>query len=133
MIEVPNPNELSEFNLKSYRLPPLEKYTDRRGYMYVLYDTKFPDHIKVGRTGDLYKRLCQYNSDKPHPTAKMLYISDMFEDVYETERKILNYMYDNTEPTTLSKEWFMLEHKQMIVDIITKAEELERENCLSCT
>ena len=31
-------------------------------------------------------------------------------------------MYDNTSPTTLSREWFPIENKQMIIDIIRKAE-----------
>jgi len=122
MLKVPSTNDLTEFNLRDYTVPPLEKYTDRRGYMYVLEDSKFPEFIKVGRTGDCFKRLQGYNSDKPHPTAKMIFISEMFEDVNEIERRILAYMYDNTPPTTLSKEWFESQHKQRIMAIIEKAE-----------
>ena len=90
--------------------------------MYILFDRVFPDFIKVGRTSDVRKRLMGYNSDKPFPTARMLYISKLFEDVNDTERKILEYMYDNTAPSTLSREWFEIEHKKMIIDIIEKAE-----------
>lgn len=126
MIKVPDTEELTEFNLGDYVTPPLEKYTDRRGFMYVLYDEKFPEYIKVGRTADCKRRLIGYNSDKPHPTAKMLFISDMFEDVNEVERRILAYMYDHTPPTTLSKEWFEIEHKDKIIKIIEKAESLEK-------
>jgi hypothetical protein len=122
MIKVPVTEDLTEFNIADYSTPPLEKYTDRRGYMYILFDNNFPDFIKVGRTADCKRRLIGYNSDKPFPTAKMLYISKMFEDVHETERRILTYMYDCTAPTTLSKEWFMIEHKQKLIDIIEKAE-----------
>lgn len=128
MVQVPDTEEMSSFNLKDFQLPQLEKYVDRRGFMYILYDSKFPDHIKVGRTGDLHKRLIQYNSDKPYPTCKMLFISNMFEDVNETERRILNYMYDNTAPTTLSKEWFEIKHKEKLIKIIEKAEKVESEN-----
>jgi len=126
MIKVPNPKDLTEFNIEKFIVPPLDRYTDTRGFMYILFDDIFPEHIKVGRTSDCKKRLRGYNSDKPYRTAKMLYISEMFTDVNEVERKILHYMYDNTAPTTLSKEWFMYEHKQRIIDIIIKAEETEK-------
>jgi len=126
MLKVPGPEELADFNIADYSTPPLEKYIDRRGFMYILFDANFPDYIKVGRTADCKKRLIGYNSDKPYPTAKMLYISEMFEDVNETERRILAYMYDNTPPTTLSKEWFEIKHKEKLIKIIEKAEEIER-------
>lgn len=122
MIKVPAPEELSDFNISEYVTPPLEKYRDRRGFMYILYDGIFPDFIKVGRTSNCKERLQGYNSDKPFPTAKMLFISKLFEDVHEIERRVLAYMYDNTPPTTLSKEWFEHKHKEKIIKIIEKAE-----------
>lgn len=124
MIRVPSPEELTEFDIRNFKTPPLDKYVDRRGYIYILYDEIFPDFIKVGRTQDCHKRLTGYNSDKPFPTARMLYISEMFEDVNEIERRILSYMYDQTQPTTLSKEWFEVKHKEKIIEIIEKAESL---------
>lgn len=123
MIKVPNPSELSDFNICDYVTPPLEKYTDRRGFIYILFDDIFPNYIKVGRTSNCKNRLTGYNSDKPYPTAKMLFISKMFEDSHEVERRILAYMYDNTPPTTLTKEWFEIEHKDMLIEIIEKAEQ----------
>jgi len=124
MIEVPNPEELSNFDLREFKVPPVEKYIERRGYMYILYDSKFPEYIKIGRTSDCHKRLLGYNSDKPYPTARFLFISNLFDDVIDIERKILTYLYSCTEPTTLSKEWFEIEHKNKMIDIIKKAEEL---------
>jgi len=122
MLIVPDTEDLTEFNIADYTTPPLEKYTDRRGFMYVLFDSNFPEYIKVGRTSDCKRRLIGYNSDKPFPTAKMLLISKMFEDVNEVERRVLSYMYDHTPPTTLSKEWFEIQHKEKIIKIIEKAE-----------
>lgn len=122
MIKVPETSELSNFDIREYKTPPLDKYVDRRGYIYILHDEIFPEYIKVGRTQDCHKRLIQYNADKPYPTAKMLYISKMFENVNDIERRILTYMYDNTSPTTLSKEWFEIGNKDMLIKIITKAE-----------
>lgn len=128
MIKVPLSEELSDFNLADYSVPPLDKYVDRRGFMYILKDEVFPGFIKVGRTSDCRKRLIGYNSDKPRPTAKMCYVSDMFEDVNDIERKILQYMYDTTSPTTLSREWFLEEHEDKIIAIIEKAETKELYN-----
>lgn len=122
MIKVPDTAELSEFNISDFVTPPLEKYTDKRGYIYILFDSNFPEFIKVGRTSNCKNRLNGYNSDKPFPTAKMLYISKMFEDCHEIERRILTYMYDTTAPTTLSKEWFEIDHKEKLIEIIEKAE-----------
>ena len=122
MIIVPETGELADFNIADYNVPPLEKYTDRRGYIYILFDSNFPDYIKVGRTSDCKKRLVGYNSDKPFPTAKMLMISKMFDDVHEVERRILAFMYDHTQATTLSKEWFEIKHKEKLIKIIEKAE-----------
>jgi hypothetical protein len=123
MIEVPNTESLTEFNISDFVAPPLEKYTDRRGYIYIIVDSKFPEYIKVGRTSDCKRRLTAYNSDKPFPTCRMLFISKLFEDCHEIERRILAYMYDNTRPTTLTKEWFGIEHKDQLTLIIAKAEE----------
>lgn len=125
MIKVPDPDELDDFDLREYKVPPLEKYVDKRGYIYIVYDEIFKDYIKIGRTSDCAKRLIGYNSDRPYPTCKMLYISDLFEDVNTVERKILSYMYSNTQPTTLSKEWFEIKHKEKLIKIIQKAELLE--------
>lgn len=132
MIAVPSPEELTDFNISDYITPTLEKYTDRRGFMYILFDANFPDFIKVGRTSDCKRRLIGYNSDKPFPTAKMLFISDLFNDVNEVERRVLAYMYDNTPPTTLSKEWFEVQHKEKLISIIEKAERIEKENVVNC-
>lgn len=130
MIRVPDTEELANFDLREFKTPPLDKYTDQRGYIYVLFDDVFPEYIKVGRTQDCYKRLQQYNADKPFKTAKMLFVSSMFENAYEVERRILAYMYDHTPPTTLSKEWFEIAHKEKIISIVEKAEKLEAEDKL---
>lgn len=124
MIKVPDPKELQDFDLQDFQVEPF-KYVERRGYMYILVDSVFPDYVKVGRTQNVYKRLQAYNSDKPYPTAKIIYISRLFDDCHEVEKKVLQYLYDCTNPTTLSKEWFEIKHKDLIIDIITKQESIQ--------
>jgi hypothetical protein len=77
MIKIPEPKELEFVDLNIYSV---EKLIDKRGFMYILYDDIFPEYIKVGRTSDVHKRLLGYNSDKPFRTARMLYVSCLFED-----------------------------------------------------
>ena len=119
MIKIPHPQELQYVDLSVYCI---EKETDRRGFLYILYDEIFPEYIKVGRTSDVQKRLLGYNSDKPYRTARMLYVSGMFEDQNEAEKTILDYLYSVTSPTTLSREWFMKEHLETIKETIEKLE-----------
>ena len=123
MIKVPPVEVLSDFDISDYTVPALEKVVDCRGFMYIVQDSVFPDYVKVGRTNDCKKRLQMYNADKPFKTAKMIYISRMFENVNDVERRILDYLYDCTAPTTLSREWFLVEHTEKIINIIVKAEE----------
>lgn len=124
MYKVPDPEELSDFDIREFVVPPLEKYIDRRGYIYILYDRMFPTFIKVSRTNDVYKRLLQYNSDKPFPTAKMLYVSKMFENANEAEKKILDYMYSKTTPSTLTREWFHIKYLDILKEIIERVENI---------
>lgn len=125
MITVPLSEDLCDFDLRDYTVPA---YKELRGYMYILRDDIFPEYIKVGRTSDVKRRLQGYNSDKPYPTARMMYISKLFDDVNEVERKVLQYLYDNTSPTTLSREWFEFKHIDKIKNIIEKAEENDYRN-----
>lgn len=125
MIQIPHPEELEHVDLNEYSL---EKDVDRRGFMYILYDEIFPDYIKVGRTSDVQKRLLGYNSDKPYRTARMLYVSSLFTDQNQTEKAVLDYLYSVTQPTTLSREWFMYEHINTIKETIEKLEAKENDN-----
>lgn len=119
MIKIPEPKELEFVDLNIYSV---EKLIDKRGFMYILYDDIFPEYIKVGRTSDVHKRLLGYNSDKPFRTARMLYVSCLFEDQNEVEKTVLDYLYSVTSPTTLTREWFLVEHLELIKETIEKLE-----------
>ncbi len=110
-------------DLDKFTIPIAEKQIETRGYIYIIEDSVFPQHIKIGRTFDLKKRLAGYNTDKPFPTASFSYISKQFKDVIRAEKAILNHLYKKTQPTTFKKEWFEISHKELLVTTLTKAEE----------
>lgn len=100
-----------------------EKYVERSGWIYLLRDKAFPGYVKVGKTYNLHSRLNDYNKEKPFPTAELIAVTAKFVDAGEVERQILVHMYTNTQPTTLRKEWFHMEHEQMILKCMTEAEQ----------
>lgn len=104
-------------------LPVVKKPVDRRGYMYILTDSVYPDHVKIGRTNDPKKRLSSYNSDKPFNTASFVIISLPFVDVVNVERLILEELCKVIQPIGLKKEWFEIKHYDKIFDWIKKAED----------
>lgn len=112
----------SSIDIDDYDVPPLPKVEDNRGYIYIVVDTAFPNHFKMGRTICMKKRLMQYNSDKPFPTTKLYAISRMFTDANMVEKKILEKMYEVTPATTFSREWFALNHLGICVDLVKEAE-----------
>lgn len=92
------------------------------GFMYIVLDSAYPDHFKIGRTIDMGKRLASYNSDKPYPSASLHAITSEFLDIVDVEFKILKHMYDNTSPTTFKKEWFSIEHLDDALELLIEAE-----------
>lgn len=105
---------LSDFN-------PVQK--DDRGYIYVVYDSAFPNFIKIGKTNNLQKRLTAYNSDKPYYSSKYVCISEPFKKCSEVERNILSKLYEECSPSTNKLEWFDIETKERIIYWIQRAEE----------
>lgn len=54
----------------------------------------------------------------------MLYITSMFQDSVSTEKTVLDFLYSKTPPTTLSREWFPIEYKDLILETLEKMENL---------
>ena len=122
-IKIDTEEKFNDFDIKNYIVPAKPKEIDVRGYMYIVIDSKFPEHIKIGKTIDMGKRLLGYNSDKPYPTTSLVMISKLFKDVATVEKKILEQMYKNTQPTTSKKEWFEIKHESLMIELIDEAEE----------
>ncbi len=110
-------------NLSDYAIEPLPKVVDKRGYIYLIKDSSFPTVFKIGRTISLETRLLKYNSDKPFKTAFYYKISKAFMDVHSVEKTILEQIYKVTNPTSLTKEWFYIEHLALAEEWICRAEE----------
>jgi len=109
-------------SIKDFVVEDLPKVVDTRGFIYIVQDSVFPNHFKIGRTCDMYKRLLAYNSDKPYPTTNLTHISKEFKDCVLVETKILEHLYSKTSPTTFKKEWFDIVHLGLAMDLIEKAE-----------
>lgn len=105
------------------KLPPTPP--DRRGFMYIVKNSKFPDLFKIGRTTDLGKRLSGYNEGMPMTLTKCHIISILFKDVHFIESRILRALRDVAEPLQLRREWFGIEHMEYAISLIEKAEEWE--------
>lgn len=120
MLKLQDEKTFSSSDLKDFTVPP--KSPDKRGFVYIVLDSVFPDEFKIGITINVHKRLQQYNSDKPRKTAKVHYVSVMFDDADMVETKILEAMYDRTPPTTMSKEWFEMKYLDEAIFLIETAE-----------
>lgn len=118
----PDPDQTFNTPLAEFSVEPQPKYTETRGYIYLVQDSVFPDHIKIGRTADIVKRLVSYNNPKPFPTARLVCISRQFADVISVEARILEALYKIIEPTTFRKEWFEIKHKDLCISAIQEAE-----------
>ena len=108
-----------DFDMGEYTV---EKYIERRGWIYIVTDSAFPDHVKIGRTSDMTKRMTNYNEGKPFPSTRVHCMSDKFDNVIQVEKKILEYLYKIIEPTTFRKEWFEIKHLNLLVEVIEEAE-----------
>lgn len=92
------------------------------GFMYILFDSSFPELIKIGCTTDEQVRLYYYNKDKPTDTCSYVYMSKLFPNVFETEKIILNNIQIYAQPVKGKKEWFPVMHRNKLIEEIKIAE-----------
>lgn len=116
-------NELSEKLLADYpSYPTSETVKLRRGYLYLLEDSSYPEYIKLGMTRDLQRRYREYNQHKPYNTAEFIIVSEVFEDVEYVEKKMLEVLSKRIMPISTRKEWFEVEHRDLLKEAIQQAE-----------
>ncbi len=117
-----NPFETSVMNRELHVLPPIIKYVERRGFLYIVLDTAYPEWCKIGKTVNLASRLTGYNKDRPIATAFFSVVSLPFKDATSVESIILEQMYKTINSSSKSKEWFDIKHYTTLVDWIRRAE-----------
>ena len=122
MLQINMDSTFSEYDLGSFAVEAVPKYVEKRGFIYLVRDTVFPDFIKIGRTANIGKRLMAYNNDKPYNTTELICISGLFDNVIGVENKILERLYKETSPTTFKKEWFKEEYTDLCISLIKEAE-----------
>lgn len=114
--------KFNTINIDELEVPAAPKYVETRGFIYIVLDAAFPDYFKIGRTINMKRRLAAYNDDKPFPTTALYAITEMFKDCDEVERAILERMYKKARPTTLSREWFEMDHLEFALTLMREAE-----------
>jgi hypothetical protein len=77
--------------------------TDRRGFVYVIWNPAWPAYVKVGRAFNPLSRLAQFQSGCPERDYKLKY-AVYFENCYEAERLIHNTLADYRA----EGEWFRI-------------------------
>jgi hypothetical protein len=85
------------------------------GFLYVLFDSVFPLHIKIGYTTDEKDRLFRYNQCKPFSTCSYVYVSRLLTNILKLEEKILKRIYSYARAMPDRKEWFPIEHKEKFI------------------
>ena len=116
-------DSLSEKLLTSYESYPSSKTVKLlQGYLYLLKDRSYPEYVKLGMTRNLARRHKEYNAHKPFDTAEYVVVSQVFQDVEYVEKKILEVVYRQVHPIGARREWFELEHEELLREAITQAE-----------
>jgi len=116
-------NELSEQLLGDYpSYPSYEKVEVKRGYIYLLKDTSYPQYIKLGMTRDLQRRHREYNQHKPYNTAEYCAVSEVFDNVVHVEKKILEVIVKKIPPIGGRQEWFEIQHEEYLMELLQEAE-----------
>lgn len=117
-----NQFDISVRNLKNYKLPEFEKVIDRRGFLYIILDRAYPEWCKIGRTNNLISRLTDYNKNRPIKTAYYSVVSEAFMDVVSVEAVVLEQLYVELQPSARACEWFAIEHYDLLIFWIKRAE-----------
>jgi len=93
---------------KSYQDAYLGEQTRMDGFVYVMTNPAWPNHVKIGRAFDPKSRLANFNTGCPYKDYKMQ-CTVFFEDAKRAEshvHSVLSYWRDD------SKEWFSVTPQQ---------------------
>ena len=94
------------FNLEDWVVPALPKEADKRGFIYIVRDLKYPELIKFGKTIDFVKRVKQYNNDRPYEDVYPVMCTRLLRNCDLVEKHIKNELLKNFNSVGKSEEWF---------------------------
>lgn len=77
-----------------------------KGYLYLIASATFQNYIKIGKTIEPHKRLCQYNSYNPNNDFGYIYISQVFDDYTDAEDELLLRLRRQNIKPMYNREWF---------------------------
>ena len=103
-------------------LNPKNIFNISAGYMYIVFDSAFPEYIKIGCTTQIGKRLQQYNGNRPLDTCSYVYRSKLLVNILSVEAIILQRINTYAHSTPNRKEWFSVDYKEKLIEEIKLAE-----------
>jgi len=92
------------------------------GCLYLVFDSAFPEYIKIGYTTDTQKRLQKYNGNRPLDTCSYVYVSRILADILKVEESILKRINTYAHSTPNRREWFSVDYKAKFIEEIKLAE-----------
>jgi hypothetical protein len=93
------------------------------GFIYLIFDSAFPEYIKVGYTVDKINRLRSYNKNRPLDTCSFIYVSKLLTNILDVEQGILRRINTYAYSTPNRYEWFSIQYKEKIIEEIKLAED----------
>jgi hypothetical protein len=96
------------------------------GYLYVLFDSKQPDIIKIGCTTNIEKRLASYNKDRQEDLCSYVYVSQYLGDIFTLEKIILKRLTTCIDPLK-GNEWFPIKCKDLLISEVKRTEDILNE------
>lgn len=92
------------------------------GYIYLIFDSAFPNYIKIGYTIEIKERLNTYNQIRPLDTCSYVYISKLLHNIVKLEKTLLRKINTYAYSTPNRLEWFSVDYKEKIIAEIKAAE-----------
>lgn len=104
-------------------LNPKKAYVNSSGYMYLVFDSVYPEYIKIGYTTNLGKRISRYNGNRPLDTCSYVYQSKLLVNILSVEADILQRINTYAHSTPNRNEWFSVNYKEKLIEEIKLAED----------
>jgi len=93
------------------------------GFIYLVFDSVFPEYIKIGYTTNKKNRLHGYNSARPLDTCSYVYVSILLANILKVEESILHRINTYAYSTPNRKEWFSVKYREKFIEEIKFAED----------